>query len=211
VLPRLYAVCDADVCARAGWTLPDLATACIDGGATLLQIRAKHLPSRTLLAAVDTIVARAAAAGVTVIINDRADVARLSGAGGVHVGQDDLAPSDVRSIVGPAAVVGLSTHTPEQLAEALTEPVDYVAIGPVFTTSSKATGYDAVGLELVRQAADAAAARQLPLVAIGGINLDRGPAVIAAGAASIAVITDLLATNDPTARVRAYLDRLSRI
>lgn len=211
MLPRLYAVCDANVCARAGWTLPDFASACIDGGATLLQIRAKHLPSRTVLAAADTIVARAASAGVTVIINDRADVARLSGAGGVHVGQDDLPPSDIRSIVGPAAVVGLSTHTPEQLAEALAEPVDYVAIGPVFTTSTKATGYDAVGLELVRQAADAAAARQLPLVAIGGINLDRAPAVIAAGAASIAVITDLLATNDPTARVRAYLDRLSRI
>jgi thiamine-phosphate pyrophosphorylase len=204
-------VCDADVCARAGWTLPDFAAACIDGGATLLQVRAKHLPSRALLAAADTIVARAAAAGVTVIINDRADVARLSGAGGVHVGQDDLPPSDVRSIVGPEAVVGLSTHTPEQLAEALAEPVDYAAIGPVFTTSTKATGYDAVGLELVRKAADAAAARQLPLVAIGGITLDRAPAVIAAGAASIAVITDLLATNDPTARVRAYLDRLSRI
>jgi thiamine-phosphate pyrophosphorylase len=211
VLPRLYAVCDAEVCARAGWTLRDCAAACIDGGATLLQVRAKHVPSRTVLADADALVARAATAGVTVIINDRADIARLSGAAGVHVGQDDLPPSAVRAIVGPAAVVGLSTHTAAQLADAVAEPVDYVAIGPVFDTSTKATGYDAVGLTLVRQAADAAASHRLPLVAIGGITLERAPAVIAAGAASVAVITDLLATNDPTARVRAYLDRLSRI
>lgn len=209
MLPRLYAVCDAEVCARAGWSLVDFAAACIDGGATLLQIRAKHVSSRTLLADADALVARAA--GVTVIINDRADIARLSGAAGVHVGQDNLSPAAVRSIVGPSAVVGLSTHTPEQLADAVAAPVDYVAIGPVFDTTTKATGYDAVGLALVRRAAAAAASRQLPLVAIGGITLERAPTVIDAGAASVAVITDLLATDDPSARVRAYLDRLSRI
>lgn len=211
MLSRLYVVCDAEVCAQAGWTLPDFAAACMDGGATLLQIRAKLASSRAFLAAADTIVARAAASGATIVINDRADIARLSGAAGVHVGQDDLSPADVRAVIGPSAVVGLSTHTPEQLVAGVREPVNYVAIGPVFGTRTKDTGYEAVGLDLVSHAARVAAPSGLPVVAIGGITFDRATEVIAAGAASVAVIADLLATNDPAARVRAYLDRLSRV
>jgi thiamine-phosphate pyrophosphorylase len=210
VLPRLYAVCDADVCARAGWTLADFAAACLAGGATLLQIRAKRVSSREFLATTDAIAVRAREHGATVIVNDRADIAALTGAG-VHVGQDDLSPADVRALVGPDVVLGLSTHTIGQIAGAAAQPVSYLAIGPVFPTATKATGYDAVGLDMVRAAASAAAAARRDLVAIGGVTLDTAPEVIAAGATSVAVIADLLVGGDPSARVRAYVDRLGRV
>ncbi len=135
-------------------------------------------------------------------MNDRADLARLAGAGGVHVGQTDLSPAAVRAVVGPEVVVGRSTHTPGQYEAAFGEPVDYVALGPVFATATKATGCDAVGLEGVRDAAARTRARGLPLVAIGGITLDRARSVRDGGAQSIAVISDLLATGDPAGRVR---------
>jgi thiamine-phosphate pyrophosphorylase len=102
-------------------------------------------------------------------------------------------------------MVGLSTHTIEQIAAAVREPVSYVAVGPVFGTSTKATGHDAVGVDLVRDAAGKAVAHQLPVVAIGGITVDNAPAALRAGAASVAVISDLLTTGDPTARVRELL------
>jgi thiamine-phosphate pyrophosphorylase len=145
-----------------------------------------------------------------VIINDRADIARLTGADGVHVGQEDLTPAAVRAVAGDVSIVGLSTHTLEQVDRAVREPVGYVAIGPVFGTVTKATGYETVGLDVVREAARRAAARGLPLVAIGGITLETASSVLDAGAASVAVIGDLLATGDPEARVRAYIERLSR-
>jgi thiamine-phosphate diphosphorylase len=107
------------------------------------------------------------------------------------------------------AIVGLSTHTTAQLEAACKERIDYVAIGPVFQTSTKATGHDAVGLGMVRQAAELTRPRGLPLVAIGGISLETAPEVIHAGAASVAVIGDLLSTGDPERRVRAYLNRLT--
>lgn len=145
------------------------------------------------------------------IVNDRADIARLSGADGVHVGQQDLSPGAVRQVVGADAVVGLSTHTVEQLERALDEPVSYVATGPVFGTMTKHTGYDAIGLELVAAAARRTTARSLPLVAIGGITLERAASVVAAGATSVAVIGDLLATADPEGQTRAYLRVLNSV
>jgi thiamine-phosphate pyrophosphorylase len=198
-------VCDADVCARASWTLVDYAAACLAGGAKLLQIRAKALAGRDFLEAATAIVARASESGATVIVNDRADIARLSGAAGVHVGQDDLAPAQVRGILGPGSIVGLSTHTAAQLERALREPIDYVAVGPVFGTDTKATGYQPIGVEAVRSAAARAAAHDIPLVAIGGITRDRALEVLAAGARSVAMISDLLVGGDPTARVREFL------
>jgi thiamine-phosphate pyrophosphorylase len=206
----LYVICDADVCRRAGWTLIDFASACLDGGATLLQVRAKNEASGHLFDDTLTIVERASTSA-QVIVNDRADVARLVGAAGVHVGQEDLAPAEVRSILGAEAIIGRSTHTPAQLDAAFTEPISYVAVGPVFATNTKSTGYDALGLAPVREAARRTSVRGLPLVAIGGITLDRAEAVLEQGAASVAVIGDLLVTNDPQARVRAYLQRLSRL
>ncbi len=152
---------------------------------------------------------RARRYGATVVVNDRADVAKITGAAGVHVGQDDLAAGDVRRLLGPSAVVGLSTHTSDQIDRGLLEPVSYIAIGPVFGTATKDTGYDAVGLARVRLASRAAAQKTIPVVAIGGITLARAAEVIEAGAASVAVITDLLSTGDPGSRVRAYLDELA--
>lgn len=205
---RLQAILDVETAERRGYAPPDLARAFLDGGARFLQIRAKQLPSSVFLSLCDDVVRMAQAYGAAVIVNDRADLARMSGAAGVHVGQDDLPPSAVRRIVGETAIVGYSTHDVRQLEAASQEPLTYVAVGPVFGTRTKETGYAAVGLDLVRTAQ--ALARDRPVVAIGGITLEAAPAVIAAGAACVAVIGDLL-TGDPRARVAAYIDRLDRM
>jgi thiamine-phosphate pyrophosphorylase len=205
---HLLAIVDADVAARAGWTLVDLASACLAGGATFLQVRAKQAASGWLLDTATAIVERARAAGALVIVNDRADIARLANADGVHVGQDDLGPAAARVLLPAAALVGLSTHTADQIEAALAQPISYLAIGPVFGSSTKATGYDALGLARVRHAASRARTRQLPVVAIGGITLDSAPEILQAGADAVAVISDLLTTGDPEGRVREYLRRL---
>jgi thiamine-phosphate pyrophosphorylase len=210
-LPRLYVICDAEVCERAGRPLVDYAVACMDGGATLLQIRAKHLASGRFLDETAKIVERGRAFNAAIIVNDRGDIARLSGAGGVHVGQDDLTPTAVRALVGADAIVGWSSHTSAQIEAALHEPISYLAIGPAFGTATKNTGYEPVGLDRVREAAHRAAAHQLPVVAIGGITLERAASVIDAGAAAVAVINDLTVTGDPRARVADFLRVLSRV
>lgn len=206
-LPSLYAIVDADAAARAGWQARDLARAFLAGGARLLQLRAKALDGRDFLALARAVMLDAHAAAARVIVNDRVDLAMLSGADGVHVGQDDLAPADVRRLIGPEAVVGLSTHAPEQVDAALTEPISYLAIGPVFGTSTKDTGYAPIGYEAVTAASVAAGRRGVPVVAIGGITMDTAAAVLAAGAASVAVIADLIAA-DPESRVRQYVAAL---
>jgi thiamine-phosphate pyrophosphorylase len=133
----------------------------------------------------------------------------LSRADGVHVGQEDLSPAAVRGLVGDQAIVGLSTHTSEQVDAAVREPVSYVAIGPVFATDTKSTGYRTLGVEPVRRAAHRAREREIPLVAIGGVTLETAADLIRAGAATVAVISDLMAGGDPAARVHAYLERLT--
>jgi thiamine-phosphate pyrophosphorylase len=152
---------------------------------------------------------RAGRTGAIIVVNDRADVARIAGASGVHVGQDDLPAIDARAMVGAEAIVGLSTHSRAQIDAALAEPINYLAVGPIFGTVTKETGYDAVGLPLVADAADAARASGRPVVAIGGITIETAADVLAAGAQSVAVISDLLRTGDPATRVRDYLRRLS--
>lgn len=210
-LPRLNAIVDADVAAAYGWRPLDLACAYWDGGARFLQIRAKRASGRELLALVDSILealaTRGASGGTLVVVNDRADVARIAGASGVHVGQEDLSPAEVRRVLGGPAVVGLSTHTPEHIRASLEDPVDYIAIGPVFGTRTKDTGYTAVGLPRVTEAA----ATGRPVVAIGGITLETCARVLAAGAASVAVISDLLTGGDPERRVGAFADALARV
>jgi thiamine-phosphate pyrophosphorylase len=203
-LPRLYAIVDADVCAGAGYTPLDVTRAFLSAGVRLIQLRAKSWASGPFLDLAQAAVADAATAGAIIIVNDRADIAVLAGAPGLHVGQEDLSAADARRIVGPDSVLGLSTHTEAQWTNALREPISYVAIGPVFGTGSKDTGYQAVGLQTVGLAAAAAAERAVPVVAIGGITLERAPAVIAAGASAVAVISDLLA-GSPEARARAFL------
>ena len=207
LLPRLYPILDTDLCRARG--LDPLATlaAFLQGGATLIQLRDKTSSTGAGLALADAAVARAHAAGARLVINDRADIAQLSGADGVHVGQDDLAVPDVRAIVGPDAIVGLSTHDGSQIEAAARTAASYIAVGPVYDTSTKLTGYGPRGLDLIA----VAAATGKPVVAIGGITLERAPEVIAAGAAAVAVISDLLVGEAPAARVREFLARLSSI
>jgi thiamine-phosphate pyrophosphorylase len=237
-LPRLNAIVDVETAERAGWAPVDLAAACVSGGARFLQIRAKSLSGAAFLDLAARVCEIAHRAGALVIVNDRADIACLSGADGVHVGQDDLSCAAVRAMVGRDAIVGLSTHTAAQVDAALEAPITYIALGPVFGTSTKATGYSAVGLDRVREVAEQArrmsattatvrpvgfsrrrSARLQPsehgspegsryIVAIGGVTLENAPLAIQAGATSVAVITDLLATGDPETRVAAYLARL---
>lgn len=206
-LPRLYAILDLDQAARHGLPPLDVLDVWLETGIRLIQLRAKALTSGALLDLADVMNARAQAAGATFIVNDRADVAALCGAGGVHVGQDDLAPSDVRRLVGPAAMVGVSTHTAAQVAEALSEPIDYLAVGPVFPTTTKERPDPTVGLSGVSAAARLAAGRALPVVAIGGIRADRALEVIEAGATAVAVVADLFGP-DLAARARGFLERL---
>ena len=200
---RLYAILDIPICRLRG--LDPLATldAFLTGGARLIQLRDKSPSSRHRLTLAEAAVARAHAAGARLIVNDRADIAQLSGADGVHVGQDDLSIADVRAVVGRDLTVGLSTHDEAQIEAALRSAATYVAVGPIYATATKETGYSARGLALVRQAA----AGPKPVVAIGGITLERAADVLAAGASSVAVISDLL-RDDPAEMVRRFRRRL---
>jgi thiamine-phosphate pyrophosphorylase len=204
---RLYAIADADAAARAGWRVPDLADAYLQAGVRLLQIRAKEATARDLLAWVEAIAAHASAEA-WILVNDRVDVALVAGTRHVHLGQDDLPVPDARALLGAGAVIGWSTHTPAQIREACTLPLDYIAVGPVFGTRTKATGYEPVGTALVTAARELAHDATLPIVAIGGVTLATAPAVIEAGADAVVVISDLLADGAPEARARAYLRAL---
>jgi thiamine-phosphate pyrophosphorylase len=205
-LPAFYPIIDTGLCAARGIDPLHLAAACVRGGARLLQLRQKDGSSAERLDRAERLVAVARDYGAAVVVNDRADVAKLAGAAGVHVGQDDVSPEDVRTLLGPDAIVGLSTHTDLQVDDALGRPVSYVAVGPVFGTGTKVTGYAARGLSIVRYASG----RGRPVVAIGGITLDRVRQVLDAGAASVAVVSDLFAEGDDVeARVRRYLDALA--
>ena len=192
VLPRLYPIIDAGCFSD----LAEMTTAVeeiVGGGATLLQYRNKSGNARVMLGHARELrrLSRAGARTphVRLIMNDRADLALAAGFDGVHVGQDDLSPESVRKIIGPERWLGFSTHNPEQVAEADKTSADYLAIGPVFVTSSKENPDPVVGLEGVRQAR---ALTRKPLVAIGGITRANAASVIEAGANSVAVISDLL-------------------
>lgn len=191
-LPPLYAILDVDVVAAHGWTTIDVCERWLAAGVQLIQLRAKHLSLGPLLSVADAVQSRCARADARLIINDRADVAAISGAAGVHVGQDDLTPEDVRALVGPQAIVGVSTHTTAQVALAVQSPVTYLAVGPVFETSTKQTGYDAVGLTRLAEARTMAGTGGGPVVAIGGISRSRAASVFEAGADVVAVVGDLL-------------------
>ncbi len=201
-LPRLYAILDVDLTHSTGRDPLGVASGFFAAGVRLLQLRSKRLESGPLLELARALVDLARPDGAAVIVNDRPDVAVLARAAGVHVGQDDLPPDAVRRVM-PAGIIGLSTHTREQVERALDGPAGYLAVGPIFATSTKDTGYAAVGLELLEWAARRS---DRPVVAIGGITLDNIAEVIAAGAASAAVISDLL-RGDPHERARAMVAR----
>jgi thiamine-phosphate pyrophosphorylase len=189
--------------------VPALARAYLSGGARFLQLRAKNATGRDFLAWAEEIAADVRRHDGLFVVNDRADIAALAGVRGIHVGQDDLSVDAVRRVIGPEAFIGLSTHTFHQIDEALKQPIAYLAVGPVFGTSTKDTGYEPVGLDLVRHAAArAASVSDISVVAIGGITLATAPSVLAAGASSVAIITDLVSTGDPAARAAEFTTAL---
>ena len=190
-LPRLYAIVDVSCFApplRTTASIVDYARDLAAGGVTLLQYRNKVGPTREMLEHARAI-RNALGDGVTLIMNDRADICIAADFDGVHVGQDDLSPQGARTVIGDRLILGFSTHNLEQLKEADAGPADYVAYGPVFATSSKKNPDPVVGLEGIRAAR---AATKKPLVAIGGINRANARSVIEAGADSVAVISELL-------------------
>lgn len=205
MLDPLYTVLDVTLCRQRGVEPLTVLHAFLEGGARLVQLRDKTSASSARLALADTVVARVHSVGATLVVNDRADIAAMSGADGVHVGQDDLSVQAARLVLGGSAIVGISTHDTAQIAAAADTDATYIAVGPIYGTSTKDTGYTARGLDLVRAAAETGK----PVVAIGGITLERAPEVILAGAASVAVISDLL-RDDPAAMVRRYRECLAQ-
>lgn len=200
-LARLYAIVDTAVLARRGMTPVEFTAILLECGVRLLQYRHKGHFSRQIFAEARAIADMCREAVADFVIDDRGDIARVLNAG-LHVGQDDLAPSDARRVIG-SAMLGFSTHNAAQLQAADAEPVDYLAIGPVFATASKQNPDPVLGVREV------AALRHLttkPLVAIGGITRDNAASVFDAGVDSVAVISDLLpVTGDTKARVREWL------
>ena len=211
-LPRFYPIVDTDSLMRRDCDPVTAAQAMIEGGAGLLQFRHKGPYSRAAFSQATRIAKLCRDAGTLLIIDDRADVALLLDAG-VHVGQDDLAPGDARKLLGPSRIVGLSTHGPAQFAAGLSEPVDYLAIGPIFATTSKGNPDPVVGVDGIRAVARDRrhGPARLPLVAIGGITRANAREVLEAGADSVAVIHDILPDNCTFQALRERTEEWQRL
>lgn len=195
-LPRLYAIADASFGDPV-----ELARQLFQGGASLVQIRNKAASSAELLQQSEAVV-RLAPEGARVIVNDRADIAMLAGAAGVHLGQEDLPVSEVRKIIGAAGFIGLSTHSIEQALDAEQLSLDYIAAGPVFPTTTKANPSPVLG---VKALAEICRKVRQPVVAIGGITLENVAEVMNAGVASAAVIGGILNSPDVVRRTREWV------
>lgn len=201
VLPPLYAIVDP---LDSGRSPEALAAAFLAGGARLLQVRLKHLTPRAVLAETRRVLRLARGVGARVVVNDRPDVAAAAGADGVHLGQDDVPVAVARAVLPRGAWVGVSTHDVVQARTAEADGADYIAVGPIFATATKADALAPRGTALVT--AVRAAVRR-PVVAIGGITPERCREVFAAGADAVAVIGALVRADDPAAAVRAFLRR----
>jgi thiamine-phosphate pyrophosphorylase len=200
VFPPLYAIIDHDLLTTSELILAETLAG---SGVELIQYRNKTAPSRQFFDISRQLSSALAPRGVRFIVNDRADIALLAGAGGVHVGQDDLSVEEARAICGKESWVGVSTHTLDQVEAADRTSADYIALGPVFPTTTKKNPDAVVGTELLRRARQITAK---PLVAIGGITLERAAEVYLAGADSLAVIRDLICAAKPGERAREYLE-----
>ena len=201
---RLYLVCGSGGRAPGDCELPDLLHAAVAGGVEVVQLREKNLPDDELL-----VLSRAAQAlcerlGALLIINDRPLIAREAGADGVHVGQDDMPVAEVRDLLGPGMLIGLSTHAPGEIDAVDPSIVDYIGVGPVHATPTK-PGRPGVGLELIRYAA---AHAPVPFFAIGGIDTERAPEVIAAGAQRLCVLRAISCAENPEHAARELRELL---
>jgi thiamine-phosphate pyrophosphorylase len=202
VLPRLYVILDA-----ALLTIPETECAhqLLDAGVRLLQYRNKAASSRELLESSQRLSGALIPRDVTFVVNDRADVAALAGASGVHVGQEDLSVEDARAVVGPDKLVGISTHNRAQFEQAAATSADYIAVGPIFSTFTKMNPDPVVGTEFICQVRPLT---DKPIVAIGGITLEKAAEVVRAGANSVAVISDIVRAPNPGARARQFIEIL---
>ena len=199
MFPPLYVVLDHDLLRMP---LEACADSLSNSGVELIQYRAKHLSSREHFDACARLALYLARRKVRFIVNDRPDIASLVDAGGVHVGEEDLSPDEARRICGPKIWVGVSTHSLEQVRAANLTSADYIAVGPIFATASKENPDPVVGIEFICEV------RKLttkPIVAIGGITLERAAEVYEAGADSLAVITDILSAADPGVRAKEFV------
>lgn len=205
VFPRLYVIMDAQLLRTSELAFGAMLAR---SGVELIQYRNKQIPTRRLFEIAQELASLFRATSVRLVVNDRPDAAVLAGAAGVHVGQEDLPVEEARAMCGPGRWVGVSTHTREQVRAADQTSADYIAVGPIFPTSTKENPGPVVGLGFVRQA------RRLtrkPLVAIGGITLERAPEVFRAGADCAAVARDLLCAADPAVRARQFLEQAAEV
>jgi thiamine-phosphate diphosphorylase len=206
-LPPLYPIVNVAGAADGERALA-LALELAEAGCSLIQVRAKSLGAGAMTSLAARMVDALRASGAALIVNDRADVAAASGAAGVHVGDEDLPVAAARRVVGPAALVGFSTHSVEEAARASSCGADYLGFGPVFESPTKAGIREARGLQLL---ARACRATSLPVVAIGGVTVETAVECWRAGAASVAVISDIELAADRPALVAAYRSRYEAI
>jgi thiamine-phosphate pyrophosphorylase len=197
VLPKFYPILDPEIAARHGIDAVIAAEQILEGGATILQFRHKGFFSREVFAQLESVAQLCRAAGALFVVNDRADLAALTGAA-LHLGQDDLTPTAAHQVVGAKTLIGFSTHNEHQLRAAAAEPADYLALGPIFGTSSKDNPDPVVGIDELRRLRPLT---DRPLVAIGGITRANAHSVLDAGADAVAIIGDLFA-GDGNVRAR---------
>jgi thiamine-phosphate pyrophosphorylase len=198
---RLYLCFDS---APAPHTVPDLIRAATAGGVDIVQLRDKQLPDDQLAAVANAVRALCEQLGVLFIVNDRPSVAAEVGADGVHVGQEDMPPQEVRELIGPDALLGLSTHAPAEIDAVEPSVVDYIGVGPVQSTPTK-PGRPAVGLALVRYASTTA---PVPFFAIGGMDRHSVPEAVAAGARRVCVVRAIAEAEDPERAAREIAELL---
>jgi thiamine-phosphate pyrophosphorylase len=205
LFPTLYAILDTSLL-----TMPPVQFAgrVAVAGVQLIQLRVKNSRAEKLHAGARELVEALAPRGVRLIVNDRADIAAMADAAGVHVGQQDLPVEEARRICGASCWVGVSTHNLKQLREADATSADYIAVGPIFPTSTKENPDPVVGIDFLREARRST---RKPLVAIGGITIESAADVFRAGADSVAVIRDLLSAQDPAGRASEYLAIAERV
>ena len=199
----LYTI--ADTLGRLELSFVEITEKLCAGGAKILQLRAKDLPSRDFLVLAQEVRKICRRSGCLLIVNDRADIALTIDADGVHVGQEDLPLKAARKVLGPNKIIGVSTHDLQQARAAEHDGADYVGFGPMYGTTTKATGYTARGLDQLREIR---AMVRLPIVAIGGITTERALATLTAGADAVAMISDLVLAKNIIAKVRATLTHL---
>jgi thiamine-phosphate pyrophosphorylase len=198
---RLYLVCGAN---PHGRELPTLLRAAIAGGVDIVQLREKHTPDEELASVASAARLLCAELGTLLVVNDRPWVAREARADGIHVGQDDIPPAEVRELVGPDMLIGLSTHSPAQIDAVDASVVDYIGVGPIHATPTK-PGRAPVGHELIDYAA---AHAPVPFFAIGGLNADNLGQALDAGATRVCVLRAIADAADPATAARALRDQL---